>query len=167
MSKERNLFLVVGAPGSGKTSALNELLNEKNEFVALDIDWIMESASTLAGKDVVFAEDTWKPFRHIWGNIINGLYRNNRTVLLFANMDKDDLSQLELDSSIKITWLLLDCSDKVRTERQESRYGKGVDVSSDLKDATKLRAQVENIINTDEISPAEVAAKIKEWVENE
>ena len=59
---KRNLLFVTGAPGAGKSTTLDALLKIDSEYIAFDIDWLIESASALVEKDIRFDPGTWKPY---------------------------------------------------------------------------------------------------------
>lgn len=157
-------YIVTGAPSAGKTSTIDELLKLDNQgAVILDIDWLMKPASQLAGKDVVTHQETWKPFRQLWSDLIGKLLANHLDVVFFANINKQDVAALNSAPLSQATWLLLDCSDEVRRARHTGRYGSEEGIEDNLEDARKLRAEVSTVIHTGELSPAQVAAKVQEW----
>ena len=41
------IYLVTGAPGSGKTTALERFLRLNSEYIAFDIDWLTGRVSIL------------------------------------------------------------------------------------------------------------------------
>ena len=55
------LSIVTGTSGSGKSTIPQAFLKLHSTYLAFDIDWLAETASGLAGKDVYTAPSTWKP----------------------------------------------------------------------------------------------------------
>jgi dephospho-CoA kinase len=57
-----DINIVTGAPGSGKSTALEAFLSLETEYIAFDIDWLAESAGRLANKNIFTDSSTWKPY---------------------------------------------------------------------------------------------------------
>ena len=70
------LFIVTGAPGSGKSTALVDLLRLKSNCLAFDMDWLLGVSSLLSGDDIRFASLLWKPYNHLWLEVLHGITRN-------------------------------------------------------------------------------------------
>lgn len=158
------IFIVTGAPGAGKSAAINELLKATNDFLIYDIDWLARAASELSGKDVIFDKSTWKDYRKLWLEVLDMAGRNKRNAILFASIDKKDVEELGQDIAQRIEWCLLDCSDDVRLERLNDRPNWTDAMTKEAAaDAKKLRQEVGLVIRTDNIPVSEVAKGIRDW----
>lgn len=160
------IYILTGAPGAGKTQALSEFLKLNTDYIAFDVDWILNEFSDLAGKSVVHDQSTWKPFRKLWFEILHSILRNGKTPILFASIDKKDVEQAgPFDWCDDIEWLLLDCSDEVRRGRLKLRGDMTEEMIDEaIEDASKLREEINQQINTEENSAEEVAKKILELI---
>ena len=78
------LRIITGAPGSGKSTAMERFLRRGSGYVAFDMDWLLVSASALAQRDVQNDPDTWPAYNALWLEIIHAVYRNGVTPVLFA-----------------------------------------------------------------------------------
>ncbi len=169
-ASSKQIFIVTGAPGAGKTTALEALLQLRDQsFVALDIDWLIAAASELAGQDVVFHPPSWRPFRRVWFELLQAILRNHQTPVLFAHINHQDVAELMLPKNIIVRWALLDCSDEARRARVAGRPRMTeAHVRDALKDAVNLRGEQHDlVVDTTELSPAKVAQQLKQWVEQD
>lgn len=166
--KKNNIYIVTGAPGSGKTLASEELIKLCNDYIVFDIDWLAESASKLVGKSIYFNSETWPNYFEIWSDVLRAIYRNNKTPVLFAPHDKEDVASYGLPEwCSEVEWMLLDCDDKTRIKRlRAGRDWTDERIQEALNDATKLKASIENRIDTSSHAPEEVARKIKSWLDS-
>jgi energy-coupling factor transporter ATP-binding protein EcfA2 len=160
------IYLVTGAPGSGKSTALAAFLRLNSGYVAFDIDWLTLTASNLAGRDVIFDESTSLPYRFLWFDILRCVCRNQRQPILFSPLDPRQTADIgQLDWHPAIRWLLLDCNDNVRRERLGLRGDWTQRMVDDaLDDATYLRRVVPTRIDTGTHSAPEIATMILAWV---
>jgi hypothetical protein len=161
------LYIVTGAPASGKTLAVQEFLKLKSEFITFDIDWLAESASVLAGKPIYFESSTWEPYGKIWWEVLHSIYRNNRTPVFFAPIDQRDIDANGAPEWCSgIEWLLLDCDDETRRRRIAARDRDPVRETGAFEDAAYMRAMVNKRVDTVKLSPREAAEAILEWLRN-
>lgn len=162
------LYIVTGAPGAGKSTAVEAFTQFNTDYLAFDIDWLADSASELAGKSIYFEPSTWKPYGKVWFDVLHMIIRNGRTPIFFAPTDPDDIEQDgQPDWCDGIEWLLIDCDDEIRL----ARLGQRVDwtderVAEAMEDAAILRGLVERRLDTGKLTPDEVAQAILEWVQS-
>ena len=52
-SKDDAVYIVTGAPGAGKTTALGALLRLRTDYIIVDGDWLLGAASDLAKASVL------------------------------------------------------------------------------------------------------------------
>ncbi len=154
--------IVTGAPGTGKSTTVQALLALKTECIVFDIDWLSDSASSLAGRSIYTDASTWEPYRKLWFEILKGISLNHQVTVLFAPISKQDIEGL-VDKAT-ISWLLLDCSDNERIKRLEQRRWSQDKIQEALNDANELRQEVSDVIDTSNKTPEEVAKKILEWL---
>ena len=151
----RTLYLVTGAPGAGKTATLAEFIGLDSQFIAFDIDWLTVAASNLAGKDIMFEASTWPAYNALWFVILQAIYTNHHTPVLFAPLDPRDLARDGQPSWCDQTeWLLLDCDDDLRRLRLKQRpEWTEARIEEALADARVLRQTIPTRIDTGVYSP--------------
>lgn len=161
------LYLVTGAPGVGKSTTLAAFLHLHSRFLALDLDWFLDAASTLAGKEIRFAPTTWPAYHTLWVEILAAIDRNHRETILFAPISPQDITQYGQPYwCTRIEWLLLDCDDEVRRQRLSQRPDWTTQMIEEaLHDARELRQSIEKRIDTGRHTPTQVAQRIHEWTE--
>jgi hypothetical protein len=150
-------FSVSGAPGSGKTAALPDLLEAAGGLVVMDIDELLEDGS-LIGVPVTApeAEPIWPAYRRMWRRIIDLPRRAGHPVLFLSPDVPEDLGGAT-------ACLLLDCDDAVRTERLSARDWGADRIADALEDAREKRARFDAIVRTDDAEPRVVAERILAW----
>ena len=145
------LSVITGAPGSGKTTVIETLLNKasSSDYIFLDIDWLADSASALAGKSIYTEPSTWQPYGKVWFDVLHALLRNGRQPVFFAPNSPADFDESGLpDWCSGINWLLLDCNDAERTERLKKRHWNQEKIQEALEDAKELRKGISTHIDT-------------------
>jgi hypothetical protein len=110
---KQRICIVTGAPGAGKSVALEAFLMLHTDYLAFDIDWLAEPASELAGRSIYFESSTWRAYSHVWFAVLDAAYRNSKIPVLFAPLDKNDIAKHGLPEwRDGVEWLLLECQDK-------------------------------------------------------
>ncbi len=159
--------IVSGAPGSGKSTILDAFLRRKaSGVVAFDMDWLIDSASRLAGSDLRFDEVKWDAYNVIWFDVLSAVSRNNCLPLLFSPIAPSDLAGNGQLANVGIRWLLLDCPDEVRRNRLTKRNGwNEARIQEAAIDAAQLRQEIAKpTIDTHVNSPTETAKKLADWL---
>lgn len=160
------LHIVTGAPGGGKSTSLAAFLDLKSDFIAFDIDWLIESASELTGQDIHFAESTWPSYRRLWLDTLHAISKNHRSHVLFTTWAPTDLGGIVPPWCSEIRWLLLDCSDAIRRKRLEGRDGWTASrIQEALADASQLRSEITDyVVDTGSSTPGTTARAIGNWL---
>jgi hypothetical protein len=162
------LYLVTGAPGSGKTAALTALLRQSPPFLVFDIDWLTIPASRLAQRDIIFDTTTWPAYHALWWTILESVYRNGQRAVFFSPLAPGDIPHIVPPAWYDdVAWLLLDCADGTRRARLEQRLAwTTAMIAEAIRDAQGLRAQIEAQVSTDHDTPDAIAHAILQWVEH-
>ena len=160
------LYIVTGAPGSGKSTVLEAFIGLDSDYIAFDIDWLAEAASGLANKNIFSDPSIWKPYSVLWFEVLYSVYKNGKTPVFFTPNDPQDIEQYGQPAWCNgIHWLLLDCDDETRKERLAQRLDwTETMIVEAIIDARTLRQTVHLQLDTVRLSPNEVAAKILDWL---
>jgi hypothetical protein len=163
------IYIVTGAPGSGKTTTLEALLSRAGSFLVFDIDWLLIPASQLARSDILSDHATWPAYNALWFEILHAVHKNGKRAIFFSPLDTHDVARYGQPAwCARIEWLLLDCDDVTRQMRLSCRPGwTEAMIAEALIDAQALREQVTERIDTGIYTPDEVAAAILVWVERD
>ena len=161
------LFAVTGAPGSGKSTALEAFLRLRTRYLAFDIDWLGTVASDLAGKDIFLDRSTWGPYGALWFEVLHCAHRNGWVAVFFTPNTPSDFESFGLPAWCGgVEWFLLDCDDGVRRERLRARTGwTEAMVEEAVSDAAYLRSTVTTGVDTAGRTPEQVASSILSWLE--
>ena len=160
------LHIVTGAPGAGKTTTLDAFLALNANYVAFDIDWLIQSASDLAQRDIHSDPTTWPAYGQVWFDVMNIIVKNGQRPVFFSPNTPEDLASLgKPEWCTGIRWILLDCPDAVRIERLIARDGwEHEQIQEALDDGAELRdynfPRIDSALNT----PLEIAQQILDWL---
>src|SRR5687767_1827254 len=143
------LHLVTGAPGAGKSLAVEELLRRGSPYFVLDVDWLADAASALAGRSIYTEPSTWPAYRRVWASVLRAALRNGQRPVLFTPADPEEVEEYRPSRDCPVAWLLLDCDDAVRRQRLEARAGWTEEtIVEALADAAALRRTVARRVDT-------------------
>ena len=159
------LYLVVGAPGAGKTQTCGALLELGTRYTALDMDMLIESASLLAGRDIHFDASSWRAYHALWFDLLDALRLNRQIPVLFAPFDPGEFEQGLPRGWAGAEWLLLDCSDATRRQRLAERNWPASRVAEALADAAELRLRVPTRLDTDSLDAQAAAVAVSDWLD--
>jgi len=162
-----SIHIVTGAPGSGKSSALQAFVCRRRRYIAFDMDWLLTPASALTGRDICTEASAWPFYNALWLEILHAVHINDRIAVLFTPVSKSDLPVKVLPSWCSgIEWLLLDCPDPVRRARLASRpEWTNAMMEEAEEDARLLRETVPQRVDTEGNAPGAVADLIVEWLD--
>jgi hypothetical protein len=152
----RVITTVLGAPGSGKTTAARLLPSLLPGHVVLDWDAFMEPAAALAGRDIRQQPATWPAYRQLIHAVVEVVAC--LPVVLLGVCTPDELRDWPIAA-----WVLLDCAD----EERERRLGPGYDrerLADALADARRYRALGLPVIDATSQTTADVAAALARFV---
>jgi hypothetical protein len=104
------ITVVLGAPGSGKSTVTPPLRTLLPGCMVMDWDVFMEPAAQLAGRDIRSHPETWPGYRQLVRTTLDTM-AGQRVVMLGVTAP-DDLEGWPVSS-----WLVLDCTDHERRRR--------------------------------------------------
>ena len=136
--------------------------------MAFDVDWLAVTASELPGKDIFSDPSSWKPYAHLWFEVLHAACKNGSSPVFFTPNDPQDFERFGLpDWCDDVRWLWLDCPDRIQKERLSSREGwTAAMIEKALDDASHLRRMIPRQLDTSRLHPAAVAREILLWLES-
>jgi chloramphenicol 3-O-phosphotransferase len=156
------VYIVTGAPGAGKSSVAQALLDLGIDALVFDADQLLEPTSDLVGRPMTEAADLWPTYDRLWVAILSMVVQNRHAAVLLTPMEPRSLPAVPWPE--RVGWCLLDCDDETRTARLNAR-GWSPDLIADaLADARTLRDQVRFVVDTSHTDPREAAARVADWV---
>lgn len=163
--RKRQLFMVVGASASGKTTVLPDLIAALPECAVFDVDWLIDPMTRASLPDPV----DWASFRATWLAVAHGLAQGGRSTVLLGPFIPENLEGLpERQWITDIRFALLDCADDVRRSRLEARpRWRERNIDEHLAFAAHLRGPANldgPTIRTDLMPPGDVARDLAAWV---
>jgi hypothetical protein len=150
------LAFVLGAPGSGKSTVTPILRRCQPPRLIIDWDQFMAPAGRLAGRRIREDPSTWPAYADVVRAVV-GAAGSVDTILLGVSTP-EELGGWPIDA-----WLLLDCTDEVRSRRLRDAR-RGADVDGAVRDASSYRALGLPTVDSSERSPYETASRIVELV---
>ena len=147
------LTIVLGAPGSGKSTIARRLRSTLPGCAVIDWDDFMPAVEALGGRDVRTSVDLWAPYGDLVRSVVTAL-SNVPVVVLGVR------TPLELGDWPGARWVLLDCDDDERRRRLEQRPPHEVDDA--LTDAEAYRGLGLEVIDSTGRTVGEVADEIAE-----
>jgi broad-specificity NMP kinase len=151
------LFMVLGAPGSGKSTIVPELVTQLDDFVVLDWDALMVPASQLASVDVWSSPETWPAYTELIRSVCEAV--SPRPTVLLGVSTPDEVAGWPIAE-----WILLDCEDAERRSRLESRGESESEIGEALEDAAAHRLLGFRPIDTSGCTATEVAGRLSSLV---
>ncbi|WP_350280243.1 AAA family ATPase [Kribbella sp. HUAS MG21] len=155
------LFVVTGAPGSGKSTVVPELVRlSPGNLVVMDMDELLDDNGRLLGIDIASptAEPIWPAYNGLWLRITELIRRSGIPVLLLTPGLPSQLPEGR--------WLHLDCADAVRRKRLAQRGWAEDQIAEALADAAEIRKLVPRSVRGD-VAPERCAKSILEWLRGE
>jgi AAA domain len=139
---EGSLFVLTGAPGSGKTAVAPGLRAALPGVVVLDMDQFLEAGSRLAGLDLhsQSAADRWPAHNDLCLTFVAAVLAACHDVLLLCPLTPDEVRRSTAAPALgDIRWAVLDCSDATRRRRLSTRPQAEADDHGAVADAAALR----------------------------
>jgi hypothetical protein len=164
--KAAALFLVSGAPGSGKTALIPHLVQMTTHVVVMDMDDLLEEGSLL-GIPIAVPESSlvWPTYNRIWVRITRLVRRSHIPVLLLCPiLPMEAIAAGVGDDDPEVHWGLLDCAATEQAQRLEARGWTGAQIEEAISDAERARAAITTVFHTDQGPPEQTARDLLAWV---
>lgn len=163
------LHVITGAPGAGKSTLLRHL--GEYPFGIADFDELPEPDGRLLGVEIVSpsASPVWPAYNRLWVKIATMMLRAGGPVLILCPLTPSEWASATKDvvDPPRVTWARLDCVDADRRARLAARGWDPDRIEDAIKDAEELRCLVEQEFTTTGRSPAEVAAAVADWIDQQ
>jgi hypothetical protein len=154
------LFVVVAAPGAGKTAVVPALRESLPGVVVLDLDEFLDPAGELAGVDLRYAADKWPAYGRTCLRLVAAVVAAGVDCVLLGPLEP---RQVDATGLGEVAWAVLDCPDGTRRERLRARAMDDAGIRHALGDAHQLRALGVPVLGSHG-TVAETAARIRDWV---
>ena len=154
------LFVLTGAPGSGKTAALTPIRQRLAGVVVVDMDTFLDAASALAGADLRYAADRWPAYNRLCRALVGTVLDSGADCLLLTPLEPREAPDWRPG---EVAWAVLDCPDPDRRERLGRRGMPAGEIDDALRDAAVLRRLGLPVIPSTG-SVADTATRITNWV---
>jgi broad-specificity NMP kinase len=145
------LTIVLGAPGSGKSTIRHALQRSLPAHVVIDWDDFMSAAEALSGRDVRHSPDLWPAYRRLLRAVVDAVDPRRTVVLGVCTPD-------ELNDWPPARWFLLDCDDDERRSRLAGRSSD--EVEDAVADGRKYRSVGLPAVATSGRTPDQVANEL-------
>ena len=154
----RVITYVLGAPGSGKSTAVRPLASLLPTHVVLDWDAFMVPAAVLTDRDITEHRDTWPGYRQLVRAVLAATA--HLPVVLLGVCTPAELKDWPIDA-----WVLLDCTDQERRRRlcQHADSGR---VEDAIRDGREYRLLGLPMIDTTDRSPAAAAVELARFIQS-
>lgn len=147
------MHVVLGAPGSGKTTITRKVADLLPAWIVLDWDGLMVPAGMLAETDIRQTESAWSSYAELIRSVVENV--GAERVVLFGVRTPDEMVGWP-DSK----WLLLDCGDAERVSRLRSRGEPDEGISEAVADAADYRRLGLFNIDSTGLRPDDVAQQV-------
>ena len=155
------LFVLTGAPGSGKTASLVPLRQRlAGVVVVVDMDAFLHAGSALAGADLRYAAAHWPAYTRLCRQLVGAVVDSGVDCLLMTPLEPREVPGWPAG---EVAWAVLDCPDPVRRHRLAQRGMRPEEIDAAVHDAAALRRLTLPLIPSTGTIP-ETAARIAAWV---
>jgi predicted kinase len=159
------LFLVSGAPGSGKTTLISHLVRISAHIVVMDMDELLEDGRILGTPIAVpEAASAWSEYNRLWVRITAIIRRSGIPVLLSCPLRPAEAESAGADSrDPQVHWALLDFSAAEQAKRLDARGWTRTQIEAAIDDAERGRAAITTVFRTDQAPAEKIARNLLDW----
>lgn len=165
-SAEGRLWVVAGAPGSGKTAVRPALRRLLPGVVVVDLDDFLPAAGRLAGVDLASpaVADRWPAYNDLCLGFVATVLEAGHDVLLLAPLTPGEVARsAAAPAPGEVRCAVLDCSDATRRLRLAARPMAPDGIEDAVADAAELRALGLALLPNDGAGVEETARSIARW----
>lgn len=145
------LVYLVGAPGAGKTTLVSHLRRRLVDWVVLDWDFLQQHSSALAGSDIRDTPSLSARYDDLVLAAVKEISNSGVNCAVVGVRTPSELPRWPID-----VWILLDCSDSIRSDRL-SVSGRASDIDMAVSDAANYRSL--GLVTLDTSAPPEDIAR--------
>lgn len=145
------LWVVLGAPGSGKSTVAARLRTAVPQLAVIDWDEFMPPVERLVGREVRQSPELWQPYAELVEVVVRSL--GGVPAVLFTVCTPDELREWPTSE-----WTLLDCDDVERERRLAGRRPE--EIRHALNDASAYRRLGLPVLDTSSKAVDEVVAEL-------
>jgi hypothetical protein len=159
------LFLVSGAPGSGKTTLISHLVRISAHIAVMDMDELLEDGRIL-GMPIAIPEaaPAWSEYNRLWVRITAIISRSGIPVLLLGPLHSAEAELAGADSrDPQVHWALLDCSAAEQAKRLDAPGWTRTQIEAAIDDAERGRAAITTVFRTDQAPAEKIARDLLDW----
>jgi len=152
------MHIILGAPGSGKSTVIGLVASLLPTWIVLDWDALMKPADALADTHIASTPAKWSTYAALVRTMVESIGPGR--VVLFGVQTPDEMIDWP-----EAEWTLLDCADEERRRRLEKRGEPSQGIEEAIRDAAEYRQLGLFSLDATTMTPDQVAQCVAARVE--